>query len=159
MISREERDAIRREARQYNATAVWAETAVGARRLIAQGGHEAPVSSLLGQPVAAFCGIGNPRGFRHLLSALGYNVAAFREFPDHHGYSPGDIQSLGEWALANRSAALVCTHKDLVKLPCERVGDCPLWAVEIGLKYLSGESELVARLQPIVSQATVSRSK
>src|SRR4029079_548057 len=63
MITRGERDQIRREVRQYAPNAIWSETAVGARRLLSRSGAEAALSSLLGQPVAAFCGIGNPLGF------------------------------------------------------------------------------------------------
>jgi tetraacyldisaccharide 4'-kinase len=153
MITRGERDQIRREVRQYAPNAIWTETAAGARRLLSYSGAEAALSSLLGQPVAAFCGIGNPLGFRHLLSTLGYNVAAFREFPDHHAYKPSDTTSVADWATAARAQAVLCTHKDLVKLPHEQIGGLPLWAVEIGLKFLEGESELARRLEAIAGQA------
>ena len=46
--------------------------------------------------VAAFCGIGNPAGFRHTLAACGYTVADFREFPDHHAYTPRDTDRPGQ---------------------------------------------------------------
>jgi tetraacyldisaccharide 4'-kinase len=153
MAARETRDQIRREIRKHSPSAPWIETAVGARRLLAHSGTDAPLSSLLGQPVAAFCGIGNPLGFRHLLSTLGYSVTAFREFPDHHRYSTADIRSLKDWAAQQQARAVLCTHKDLVKIAHDQLGQVPLWAVETGLKFLDGEAELVRLLAGIRDKA------
>ena len=54
-----------------------------------------PLESLRGRPVAAFCGVGNPAGFRHTLSSCGYQLAGFREFPDHHAYTPHRLEGPG----------------------------------------------------------------
>ena len=100
--------------------------------------------------MAAFCGIGNPAGFRHTLQTSGCRVAAFREFPDHHRYDRADVESLIDWADELDVAAVVCTHKDLVKLSVDRLGRHPLWAVTIGLEFLAGQEELEGKLEPLL---------
>jgi tetraacyldisaccharide 4'-kinase len=106
---------------------------------------------LRGHRVAAFCGIGNPAGFRHTLASCGYDVSLFREFADHHDYAKTDIASLDEWARHAQIAAVLCTHKDLVKIGQDRLGDKPLYALRVGLEFLSGQLELESQLEAVVS--------
>jgi tetraacyldisaccharide 4'-kinase len=113
-------------------------------------GEGTPLDVLRGQRVAAFCGIGNPAGFRHTLASCGYEVSLFREFPDHHSYTRSDLLSLGEWARQAEVAAVLCTQKDLVKIGLDRLGDKPLYAVRIGLEFLAGLAELESKLQATV---------
>jgi tetraacyldisaccharide 4'-kinase len=108
------------------------------------------VDTIHGQSVAAFCGIGNPAGFRHTLERCGCRIAGFREFPDHHRYSPSDVESLTEWAAGLGVSAVLCTHKDLVKLSNTQLGQLPLWAVGIELQFLAGQEALEPRLRAII---------
>src|SRR5262249_2502673 len=66
-------EATRREieahVRQHAPQAVWLELAHQPCGFVAVGGAETPLGELRGMRVAAFCGIGNPEGFRHTLSA------------------------------------------------------------------------------------------
>ena len=93
---------------------------------------------LRGRRVLAFCGLGNPAGFRHTLEVCGYDVVEFHEFPDHHAYGPGDLKALAAAARQTEAEALVCTQKDLVKIGVDRLGDRPLWAVRVGIDFLAG---------------------
>ena len=95
-------------------------------RWLSSSGAEQLVAALAGQPLAAFCGLGNSSGFRHTLQECGSRVQAFREFPDHHLYDRNDVESLVKWAAQLDVAAVACTHKDLVKLELECLGDRPL---------------------------------
>jgi tetraacyldisaccharide 4'-kinase len=115
-----------------------------------------PLDSLRGRHVAAFCGIGNPAGFRHTLASCGYDVSLFREFPDHHAYSRSDLESLADWARQAEVAAVLCTHKDLVKIGLDRLGDKPLFAVSIGVEFQAGLNELQAQLAAVCSRAAAS---
>lgn len=64
----------------------------------------------------AFAGIGRPEKFYATLRALGADLAATRDFADHHAYSPADIASL--LAEAQRlGATLITTGKDHVRIP------------------------------------------
>ena len=89
------------------------------------GGTPAPQQSLetlRGRRVLAFCGLGNPAGFRHTLEVCGYDVVEFHEFPDHHAYRPGDLKALAAAARQTGAEALVCTQKDLVKIGIDSAG-------------------------------------
>ena len=102
--------------------------------------------------MAAFCGIGNPAGFYHTLEGCGYRAIASREFPDHHRYDRAAVESLIDWSAGLDVAAVVCTHKDLVKLGVDQLGPCPLWAVTVGLEFLTGQEEMEARLDTLLPE-------
>lgn len=129
--------------------ATWLELSHAFTTLRSSDGAERSWRELAGRPVAAFAGIGNPEGFRRALVEHGYLLSGWREFPDHHHYASADLDDLTRWAAAlqPRPVALVCTHKDLVKIPRERLGDIPLEAVCVETRLQAGEPELVARLR------------
>ncbi len=77
-------------------------------------GQEQPLSRLAGRPVAAFCGVGNPRSFWRILEKAGLAVAEWACFPDHHRYSHADADRLLRAARRVSAVALVTTEKDLV---------------------------------------------
>lgn len=147
------RSEIRAQVERYAPGVPWMEVAHAPRALRTAAGDELPLETLRGQRVAAFCGIGNPAGFRHSLENCGCQIVAWREFADHHAYSASDIKELTTWANSHDVQMVVCTHKDLVKLSVEKLGDTQLFALAIGLKILSGEEHLVAKLEPLVAKA------
>lgn len=68
---------------------------------------------LRGRPLFAFSGLaGNDQFFASLRDA-GLNVVGTRGFPDHHRYTPADLEALHRDA---GGATLVTTEKDAVKL-------------------------------------------
>jgi tetraacyldisaccharide 4'-kinase len=150
MLVPEDRESVRKRAARFAPRAVWAECVHTPVLLVASSGEEMPLDSLRGQRIAAFCGIGNPAGFRHTLASCGYEVSLFREFPDHHSYARSDLLSLAEWARQAEIAAALCTQKDLVKIGLDRLGDKPLYAVRVGLHFLAGQSQLESKLQATV---------
>ncbi len=158
VVPADRREAIHRQVRKYAPDAVWLELAHRPKSLLASGSKEASIDSLRGKKVAAFCGIGNPQGFRHTLAECGLHVVAMREFPDHHVFDRKDIDSLCRWA-ENQTGieAVVCTHKDLVKIEAERLGGRPLWALVIGVEVLRGENALTSRLQSLLDRTGDSR--
>lgn len=144
------REEIRSRARQLAPDAVWIEIDQKPTQLINSSTTNQPIGSLTNMPVAAFCGIGNPEAFRSTLRRCGYELVDFRAFPDHHLYSPSDLESLTAWAKQAQADAIVCTQKDLVKLPHDRLGDIPVWALQIETELLQGHKELVQQLRPLV---------
>ena len=105
---------------------------------------------LQGQRVAAFCGIGNPTAFHRTLAALGAEVVAFESFPDHHAFPPADLVRLAKWVQSlGPLAAVLCTGKDLVKIPANEIGGVPLWALEIAMEVTSGLELLEAELSRV----------
>jgi tetraacyldisaccharide 4'-kinase len=149
-----ERSRIRSIAKSYAPNVAWGECRHAPMHLLSADGKVQPLDSLRSQPIAAFCGIGNPAAFRETLKQCGYNVAAFREFPDHHRYSESDIAELSRWAEAQDAAAVVCTHKDLVKINAATLSGKPLFAVVIGLEFLAGEQELEQLLKPLLERVS-----
>lgn len=150
LLEPDERAAIERRVRAICPGATWLEVTHRPRTLLAAGGATQPVETLAGRPVAAFCGLGNPAGFRHTLDACGYRVASFRELPDHYHYGPTDVAGLAAWAERLEVDAVVCTHKDLVKLGVDRLGESPLWALAIEIGFLNGQEEFEKRLRAVL---------
>ncbi len=153
MIDDADREAIRRRAADLAPDASWAEVVHAPEVLLAADGGSESLESLQGRTVAAFCGIGNPAGFRYTLSQCGCTVAAWKEFPDHHRYQRDEIEQLAGWASRCGADAVVCTAKDLVKIGLSHLGPLPLRALAIGIRFLEGqeriESQLAALAQTI----------
>lgn len=149
-VTPDERDRIASRVRGLAPKAIWCEVAHQPRRLLSADGQELPLAELAGQRVAAFCGIGNPAGFRHTLAQAGAQVIEFREFPDHHSYDRQDIESLAKWVDSLDIEMVVCTAKDLVKLRMARLGVRPLCALVIELEILAGCEELERRLAALL---------
>jgi tetraacyldisaccharide 4'-kinase len=143
------RAALWQTIREHAPQAIGAEVIHAPRRLISAAGAEMPLDAVRGQPVAAFCGIGNPAGFRHTLETCGCRLLGFRAFSDHHRYTPAELDQMSDWAKGLGASMLVCTGKDLVKLSVDHVGGRPLWAVGIEIEFLTGRQSLESRLQPL----------
>jgi tetraacyldisaccharide 4'-kinase len=149
LLEARERAKIKAVVERHAPQALWLELAHAPRRLESSAGKEQSLDWLRGRRVAAFCGIGNPAGFRRTLQGLGAAVADFREFPDHHAYQRCDIEALAAWGDRLGADALVCTAKDFVKLRVEQIGRLPLWSLAIELNIISGQNELETRLESL----------
>jgi tetraacyldisaccharide 4'-kinase len=148
VIDSQQREAIFDKVRRYAPEALCVEVAHRPRALLSSARQETNIDTLAGQRIAAFCGIGNPAGFRHSLQQCGYTITEFREFPDHYAYTRDDVASLAGWAdAAGDIAAVICTHKDLVKIGVERLGRHPLWALSVGMEILRGQADFESLLQ------------
>lgn len=96
-------------------------------------------------PVAAFCGIGNPEGFRSSLERMGLTVLGLKRFPDHHAYTASDVAELEAWAESFPEGTWIATtQKDLVKLRLGELGSRKLLALRIGLKLTYGRDRFLA---------------
>ena len=145
------RDEIRRRVRAIVPHVIWLETTHAPLHWRSAQGETVAVPQLAGASVAAFSGIGNPKGFRHTLDMAGVHVADERVFPDHHHFTDQDMHALDGWVCGLGPVdAVVCTQKDLVKLNTSHIADRPLYALTIGLNISHGreafEQELRERL-------------
>jgi tetraacyldisaccharide 4'-kinase len=170
------RQQIRQRASDVAPQALWLELAHHPTGFVNSSGQRLALEALRGESVAAFCGIGNPAGFRHTLENCGLRVKVFRALDDHCAYSADEIARLAAWIenggekgsgvfggsslpsmenfrppktpdpLSPDPVAVICTRKDLVKIPRETLGGKPLWALAIQLAISSGEAELIDRL-------------
>ncbi|MBI1901473.1 MAG: tetraacyldisaccharide 4'-kinase [Planctomycetia bacterium] len=140
------REEIRARVRRYAPNAVWVEASHAPEALVNSAGEARPPADVRGKRVLAFCGIGNPGAFRSTLQSLGAEVAAFREFPDHHAYVREDIAALAQAARECSADLAVCTRKDFVKIRADRLGNATLWALQIDLSITTGQAGLEALL-------------
>jgi tetraacyldisaccharide 4'-kinase len=104
-------------------------------------GHEASLESLRGRAVDLVSALGNPAAFEATVRGCGAIVASHHAFPDHHAFTPRDIEGLPA-----QSRTLVVSAKDAVKL-------VPLGAkfqaLEIELELLAGAGVLAALLDAL----------
>lgn len=66
--------------------------------------------------VIAFCGIARPQPFFAELRRLGADLAETVAFPDHHRYSPDDVQHLLSVKSATGAQCFITTEKDEINL-------------------------------------------
>ena len=156
LISEAERKAIREEATRRGAPADrWIEARQAPFDLIEtgnEGEQGPPIDSIRDLSVAAFCGIGNPEGFRKTVEPLVGRLLALRPYPDHHAYTADDVAELTRWARDLQADLVLTTQKDLVKLRASNLGAVPLRALRIVVEITSGQPRLEEALERLISQ-------
>jgi tetraacyldisaccharide 4'-kinase len=98
-----------------------------------------------------FCGIGSPGQFRRDIEALGIEIVAFRDYPDHHCYTARDFAELQR--LARGGASLVTTEKDLARLQARQ--ELPLTALRIDMEIGDAHVLLEAARAAIRNWSTI----
>jgi tetraacyldisaccharide 4'-kinase len=103
------------------------------RAFVRAGGEESlPVDALVGKRVAVVCGIGNPEGFKQLVSAMGVRVVKSLFFPDHYWYTPLSVAGIRE--LLREVDAVVVTEKDVWKIRSAGVSFETVFALQVDLE-------------------------
>lgn len=149
LLDEVDRRAIRAAAERQAGPLRWVEARHAPIDLVDAVGRSSPLAGLVGRTVAAFCGIGNPEGFRRSLVPLTGPILGFRAFRDHHDYSAADVADLASWLRDLGADLALTTQKDLVKLRAETLGPAPLRALRIGLEVLKGASDLEQALSSL----------
>ena len=149
-ISPDEAASIQRQLQSLCAGLIWCETKLVVDGLQDTSGNGKPIDSLADEHVLAFCGIGNPVGFRQLLEREGIDVIEMIEFPDHHSYSQPDLQGIYRRARELSCSAVVCTQKDMVKIsriniePAMLAEDSPtILSLQANVQFNSGQQKLL----------------
>lgn len=108
------------------------------RRIVDLQGQE--ISSIRGEKVAIFCGIGNPDRFKKTVQSLGAEIVAEKYLADHE-----PCIGLEEWKGLDVKY-LVCTEKDFVKL---KAATLPILWIEIEAQVIGGRDrwqKLIAKI-------------
>jgi tetraacyldisaccharide 4'-kinase len=142
LVGPSRRSEIVREAERRAGRLAWIEARQAPQSLVDAQGAETALDTLERLPCIAFCGLGNPEGFRNTLLAMGVNLVQFRVFPDHHAYSRRDVADLEGWVAQHQPALVLTTQKDLVKLRLGELGGVRLLALRIAFEPLTGVAEL-----------------
>lgn len=122
--------------------------------LVAADGATTALVAIRDMPVALVSGIGNPRAFFNTVSNLTSRIGPERVFADHHAYTRADVESLRHWADQSTSAdaTILTTQKDMVKLRLTELAGRPVYALRIGIQFLSGEDVIRRRLSEAVAE-------
>jgi tetraacyldisaccharide 4'-kinase len=150
LVDEATRRSIRDRAERAAGPLRWAVARHAPRDLIDEAGRSSPLSELAGKKVGAFCGIGNPEGFRRTLEGLGLDVVGFRAFPDHQPYGASDVADLSGWVRSIGAELALTTQKDSVKLRAPSLGPAPLRALRIGLDVMDGAETLDRALSALL---------
>jgi len=150
LLNATETASLREKVHHLAPNALFA-TATHAPVSLLRGAETPPLSELTGKRCFAFCGIGNPAGFRATLQQAGADLVGFREFDDHHHYTPADLTALTEAARESQADLLLCTEKDLVKIDNVEKVEPSLYAVAIAIQLTSGKAELRTQLQKVLA--------
>ena len=92
---------------------------------------------LKNEPVAAFCGIAKPEGFRQILLDSQIKPKFFKSFPDHHPYTLQDIKEFEARAIKEGAKFILLPEKDAVKLKDMKL-TLPFFKVVIELEIIEG---------------------
>jgi len=147
--SEQTKTAIRQTLQRTRGTDECVEIGFVPQHLIGPAGVMEPLESVRGTRALAFCGIGNPGGFRQTLARLGCQTE-LNVYPDHYHYRPEDLAHLSQAARDQSAEVVLTTLKDLVKIPADQWTGPPLRAVGIGVEVLSGRERLEAALRQCV---------
>ncbi|MDR0870562.1 MAG: tetraacyldisaccharide 4'-kinase [Planctomycetaceae bacterium] len=141
-IDGKERERIKRRVMSIAPNVVWSEAVHQPEFLFSALQHKSPLQTIHGKRALAFCGIGNPQAFVRTLKSCGVSVADLVPFPDHYRYTNTDLDRLAERVQRCSPDVVLCTMKDIVKIDRTALNSTPLSAVSVGIRFLSGETEL-----------------
>jgi tetraacyldisaccharide 4'-kinase len=79
-------------------------------------GNKIPIKTIKDKRIFAFCAIGSPEYFFHILSSITNYPISTKKYRDHHQYTEKDILYLSKLCKMKECDFLVTTQKDIVKL-------------------------------------------
>ena len=109
------------------------------------------VNQLEGRACYLVAGIASPEGFVKMIEGMGARIIGSSFFPDHHFYTTEEVGEIMKEALAH-DAIVITTEKDIVKLK-RIVDDDRLYYLQIGVDFMSGESEFSEMLEAVYQQS------
>ena len=97
-----------------------------------------PIEVLSGMNVVCLSAIGNPAAFERTTEGQGANVIDHYRLPDHADFDRDTMKNVLAWidGLGESIDAIVCTHKDLVKIQAEQLSGRPIMAIQIDLCWI-----------------------
>ena len=148
-ISAERRAELKNRIQSIAPRAVWIELAYHAAFLTDCEGNTVSLATLRDASVFGFCGIGNPENFVRTLAGEPWRVQQCEAYPDHHHYTQADSEELLKRAVNCDASAVLCTHKDLVKIRSLWKSSIPLYAVMLETEIRDGEAALASLLEKL----------
>lgn len=135
---------------QHNSSAPIAMTKVQPSMWLQFDGQQHRLESLSQLSIHVCCAIGNPNSFLATAQAVGddikMSIAGHTFFDDHHLYQRSDLETIAATAKANHATAIICTHKDLVKIGVNQFQGLPIYALVTEIVFDRGQPELSAAI-------------
>jgi tetraacyldisaccharide 4'-kinase len=103
------------------------------------GGQSGTLAAMRHRPLMAFAGLARPEVFSATLQELGVDLKGCRIFPDHHAYSPAELDQLAAAARSLNAEGLVTTSKDWARLGEHWDVELPLWVLEVEARLMDAE--------------------
>jgi tetraacyldisaccharide 4'-kinase len=153
LVASEQRETTISRIRKHTGERPVLETRTLPAGLIQSNGEQVPVERISSQPIFFFCGIGNPDNFEVSLHQQGFAIRGSAIFADHHHFSPEEIDRIAKSAQACGAEAIICTHKDLVKIGRQELGRLPLYAIIINVEFLNGQATIESKLNLLVERS------
>ena len=119
-------------------------------RIAPVGGETLEQVSSIQEPVAAFCGVGNPQSFFEHLRREGFDLALERAFPDHYNYNQADVDQIVAEARRKGAVDILTTAKDAVKLSSLQF-ELPCYVLEIRIS-VEDEAQLIQMIRDQLKQ-------
>lgn len=104
------------------------------------------LGTLRGQRVFLLSGLARPGSFRRTVEGLGAEVVGERRHPDHHRFTPSDLEQALREADRTGAGRILTTEKDAVRLPPASVAHPRLAVVRISAEIVRGADALDAAL-------------
>jgi tetraacyldisaccharide 4'-kinase len=120
-------------------------------------GRRVPIAELAGRRLVGFAGLGSPEGFADTLDAAAVRRVGFVEFPDHHWFTPRDLDELARDARAAGAQGLITTEKDWVRVRDLPRLALPLWVLPVRLVIESGLETWQRKLADVLAPAALGR--
>jgi tetraacyldisaccharide 4'-kinase len=112
------------------------------------------LSDISGEPIFAFCAIGNPDSFVKMLTKLGAKICGTIFFRDHFHYDTSTMKEIEKKSLLLGAKWIVTTQKDAVKIASLSVADLNIFALQIDLVFHESSSAWERMLLPDQSKGT-----
>ena len=107
---------------------------------------------LKGKAVGLFSGIADPASFENLIKGAGIHIAFSLRFPDHHEYSPDDLDKIAGAAKAKNIDTVVTTEKDAARISPLEFASYNLRILVLSIKIeIKNEQEFHRRLLRLYS--------
>ncbi|MBW2609148.1 MAG: tetraacyldisaccharide 4'-kinase [Deltaproteobacteria bacterium] len=110
---------------------------------------------LRGKRIIAFAGIARPEVFKETLIDLGADLVSFKDFGDHHSFSPKELRELNVKKRKIKADLMVTTEKDWVRLENIASGYPDLTYLTIRFTLLSGQDRFFRMIKDRAERSAV----
>ncbi len=111
------------------------------------------------QTVLAFCGLAHNIHFKQTLTQMGWKQVEFLEFPDHHAYTPNDINQIQNAAATHNTQLIITSDKDHARLDPEITWPADLVVLGVDIQFETDQTRfdncIAKRLRELKESSSV----